>query len=157
MEQKKIQGLEWELQVKQTHHLLGQPNLHRAGSRWGGDKCIKEGSQNGLSRSFGVSPPSRLMGVLSFACWIKLSCNQVVTLIFHVKYLLQQDRTEEITHSADIFDFIFESYERKISWGLSTNLLPTLPSTLISEKSLNNNELLIQKVQHACGHVCWWK
>ena len=31
-----------------------------------------------------------------------LSCNQAVTLVHHFKFLLQQDRTEKITHSADI-------------------------------------------------------
>ena len=32
---------------EKTHPLLGQPNLYRAGSRKGGDKCIKGGSQHG--------------------------------------------------------------------------------------------------------------
>ena len=51
--------------------------------------------------SIGVGPPSRLEGVLSFACWIKLSCNWAVTLVCHFKFLLWWERTEEITHSLD--------------------------------------------------------
>ena len=31
---------------KKTHLLLGQPDLYRAGSRQGGDKCVKGGSQD---------------------------------------------------------------------------------------------------------------
>ena len=73
MEQKKIQGLEWELQVKQTYHLLGQPNLHRAGSRWGGDKRIKEGSQDRLGPLLWDPPTLCLLNKT-------LSCNWVVTL-----------------------------------------------------------------------------
>ena len=33
---------------EQTCPLHGQLNLHRAGSRQGGDKCIKGGSEEGL-------------------------------------------------------------------------------------------------------------
>ena len=51
---------------------------------------------------FGVGPPSCLQGVLFFACQIKLSCNQASTLISHFRFLLQWDRTEDITHSPDI-------------------------------------------------------
>ena len=46
----------WVLEVKQTHPLLGHSNLHRAGSRWGGDKCIKGGSQDRL-RPLGSACP----------------------------------------------------------------------------------------------------
>ena len=73
MEQKKSQGLEWELQMKQTRHLLGQPNLHRAGSRWGGDKCIKEGSQDWLGPLLWDPPTLCLLNKT-------LSCNWTVTL-----------------------------------------------------------------------------
>ena len=51
--------------------------------------------------SFGVDPPSRLKGVLSFACRIKLSCSWAVTLVRHFKFLLWWERIEEITHSPD--------------------------------------------------------
>ena len=34
---------------------------------------------------------------------IKLSCNQAVTLVSHFKFLLRWDRTEEITHSPNLF------------------------------------------------------
>ena len=74
MEQRKVRGPEWELQVKQTHPLLGQPSLHRAGS-WGrGEKCIKEGSQDGLRPLLGRSALMPKV-VFSFACQIKPSCN----------------------------------------------------------------------------------
>ena len=71
----------------------------------GGDKWIKGGSQDRL-RPFplgSVCPHPGIQGVLSFACQIKLSCNQAVTLTHCFKFLLQQDRTEEIIHSPDSF------------------------------------------------------
>ena len=48
-----------------------------------------------------VRPPSHVKDVFSFACQIKLSCNQAVTRVCHFKFLLQRDRTEEITLSLD--------------------------------------------------------
>ena len=69
--------------MKLTCPLRGQASLHRAGSRWGGGKHIKGGSQAGLSPLL----------------YKTLSCNQAVTLVHHFKSLLWQDRTKEITHS----------------------------------------------------------
>ena len=62
-----------------------------------------------------VGPPSHLENVFSFACQIKLICNQAVTLVHqiklsynsavtlvcHFKSLLQQNRTKEITQSSN--------------------------------------------------------
>ena len=102
MEQKKLHGPEWELQVKQTCPLLGQPNLQRAGSKGERDKSIKGESQDGLRPLlWGQSTPTP-QGVLFFGCQIKLSCNWAVTLGHCFKFLLWWDGTEEITHCLDI-------------------------------------------------------
>ena len=66
--------------MKQTGFLLGQPNLHRAGSRGGVDKHKKrkpkkkkkEEIKRDRHLSFGVSLPECLEGVLSFVCQRKL-------------------------------------------------------------------------------------
>ena len=50
---------------------------------------------------FWVGLLSHLEDVFSFACQIKLNYNQAVTLVHCLKFLLQWDRTEEITHSPD--------------------------------------------------------
>ena len=65
-----------------------------------GTKSIRRGRDNMDSVfSFGVGPPSHL----SILCVPNktLSCNQAVALILCFKSLLQQDWTEEITHSSD--------------------------------------------------------
>ena len=97
MEQKKIWGPEWEPQVKQTA-LLAIPIYIGQG---GGEKNIKKGAKIEPWLFLWVRPPSQLKDVFSFACQIKLSCNQAVTLVCHFKFLLQRDRTEEITLSLD--------------------------------------------------------
>ena len=118
----------------------------------GGDKTYKKRQpkkkKKEEAKTFPLGSPALTSWGCTFLCLRDktLSCNSAITLVHRCKSLQWWDRTEETTHSPDIS---FESYERKISWGLSTNLLPTLPSMLIWEKSLNNNELLIQK-------VCMW-
>ena len=54
--------------------------------------------------------PSCLKGVLSFVCQVKLSCNKEVTLVHHFKSLLWQDRTEEITHSPNMYHVFFSHF-----------------------------------------------
>ena len=74
IEQRKVRGLEWDPQVKQTA-LLARPIY--IGQAPGGREKTFEKSQNwasGLSSlhfSFKVSLPSCLEGVCSFACQIK--------------------------------------------------------------------------------------
>ena len=108
MEQKKIHRPEWELQVKLIHLLLGHPNLHRAGSRCGKDKCIKGGSQDRLKPLLWGRP-----ALMSWGCTIlclpnkTLSYNRAVTLVRHLKSLLRRDRSEEITHSPNNSKAIF--------------------------------------------------
>ena len=99
MEQKKIWGPDWESQVKQTAFWVSPVYIGQAQGEE--TKHIKRGAKI-ETLSFWVSLPSHLEGVLSFACQIKLSCNQAVTLVHHFKSLLWWDRTEEITHSPDI-------------------------------------------------------
>ena len=80
MEQRKVQGPEWELQVKQTYLLLGQPNLHRAGSSWGWGvagrrhTCKKKEARWIEASSFGSIRP-HAWGCIFLACQITPSCN----------------------------------------------------------------------------------
>ena len=104
MEQKKIQRWEWEPQEKQTA-LLASP-VYVGQAQGEEEKHIKRGAKIELLTSlhfFGVSPPSCLKDVFSFACQIKLSCN--TGLSHHFKFLLQWDKTEEITNSPDNSNF----------------------------------------------------
>ena len=57
MKQKKIHGLEWEFQVKETHPLLASPVCTGQARGRGGDKHIKGGSQDGL-RPFLLGQPA---------------------------------------------------------------------------------------------------
>ena len=66
MEQKKIQGLEWEPQVKQTA-LLASP-IHIGQAEEGrGQTYKKEEAKMDWGLSLGTGPPSCFEGVLSFA------------------------------------------------------------------------------------------
>jgi len=103
MERKKIWGLEWEPQVKQTA-LLASPvctGQARGQRRWGLGGGRRQIYKRRKSRRTEASPLG-LSCPHAFACWIKLSYNQAVTLVHHFKSLLWWDRTEEITHSPDI-------------------------------------------------------
>lgn len=54
-----------------------------------GDKTYKKGKPRRIEASpLGLAQFSRLKSVLSSACWIKLNCNQAVTLGHHFKSLL---------------------------------------------------------------------
>ena len=64
----------------------------------GGEKIDKSRSKTEPLSSLG-RPASPLKDVCSFACQIKLSCNQAVTLVCHFKFLVQWGRTEETAHS----------------------------------------------------------
>ena len=77
LEQRKVQGLEWGPQVKQTALLA---SLFYIGQAQGEEKKHKKRSQNwdrGLSsfRVFWVGMPSCLEDVFSFTFYIKRSCN----------------------------------------------------------------------------------
>ena len=100
MEQRKVPGLEWEPQVKQTA-LLASP-IYIGQAQGEEKKTYKKRSQNWAPLFFWVSLPSCLKDAFSFTCQIKLSCNKAVTLVRRFKSLLQWNRTEEIIHSPDI-------------------------------------------------------
>ena len=93
MEQCKIHRPKWEHQVKK-HSLICMGQVQGVGG--GETKVEKEEAKTDWGLSFGAGLPSGLEGVLSFACprW-------AITLVCHFKFLLQQDRTEETTHSPD--------------------------------------------------------
>ena len=128
MDQKKIWGLEWEPQVKQTA-LLASP-IYIGQAQWEETKHKKR-SQDWASL-FWVSPPSYLEDILSFACQIKLSCHLAVTLVCCFKSLLPWDRTKEITHSTSISGAatqfnLAETTSARPQWGGETehNRSPT--------------------------------
>ena len=77
IEQRKVQGLEWEPQVTQTVLLASPVYIGQAQSEE--KEHIKRGAKIGLwilfLCFFRVSPPSHLEDVFSFACQIKLTCN----------------------------------------------------------------------------------
>ena len=77
-EQRKVQGLEWGPQAKQTA-LLASP-IYAGQAQEEERKTYRKRGQNwagGFSSLwvFWVGPPSSLQDVFSFACQIKLSCN----------------------------------------------------------------------------------
>ena len=71
MEQKKIWGLEWEPQVKQTA-LLASPIYIEQAQEGEEANVWKEEAKTDWGLSFVVGLPSHLKGVLSFVCQIKL-------------------------------------------------------------------------------------
>ena len=103
-----------------TNSPPGYPILHTAGS---GEKKehIKRGAKLSPSLLLG-RPASHLKDVCSFAYQIKLSCNRAVTPVSHFTFLVQWDRTKEITHSPDI----------------STNIINcgTFPSSLVVKRTV---------------------
>ena len=77
IEQRMVQGLKWGPQVKQTAFLASTIYIGQA--HWGGDKCIKGGSLEGLrplfSSSFGSAHPHSLRAYYPLFFLKKLSCN----------------------------------------------------------------------------------
>ena len=142
MDQKKIWGLEWEPQVKQTA-LLASP-IYIGQAQWEETKHKKR-SQDWASL-FWVSPPSYLEDILSFACQIKLSCHLAVTLVCCFKSLLPWDRTKEITHSTSISGAatqfnLAETTSARPQWGGETehNRSPTWPKAHVVEAECKEN------------------
>ena len=74
MEEKKIWGPEWEPQVKQTA-LLASP-IYIGQAQEEEKKHIKRGAKIEPCLFFWVGPPSHIKDIFSFACQIKLSCDQ---------------------------------------------------------------------------------
>ena len=148
MQQKKIHGLEWELQVKQTAFLASPIYTEQAQEEE--TKHLKRGAKI-EPLSFWVSPPSYLEGVLSFDCQIKLSCNRAVTLVCHFKSLLQWDRTEEMTHSPDISETNLMSSEDQ-SCGQQAFIFPSqrmgrpLETSFRIQAPLFSNYEIVEKV-----------
>ena len=89
IEQRKVQGLEWEPQVKQTA-LLASP-IYIGQAQREEKKHVKRRAKIETALFFWVSLPSCLKDedAFSFACQIKLSCNRAVTLVHHFKFLLR--------------------------------------------------------------------
>ena len=85
--------------MKQTA-LLASP-IYVGQAQGEGKKHTKRGAKIEPWLFLWVGLPLHLKDVFSFACQITLSCNQAVTLVCHFKFLLQRDRTKEITHSLD--------------------------------------------------------
>ena len=113
IEQRKVWGPEWGPQVKQTA-LLASP-VYIGQSQQEEKKRINRGAKIELGVSllftyFGSTHPhaSCLENVFSFACQKRLSCNtEMLPWFVHCfKFLLRQDRTEEITHSPYNFNNI---------------------------------------------------
>ena len=111
MEQRKIHGLEWELQVKQTCPLLGQPNLHTL--KAGRKQMYKRRKPRWIEASpLGLAHPHALRVYLPLLVNKTLSSNWAVTLVRHFKFLLLRDRTEQITHFPNsVFSEITETLE----------------------------------------------
>ena len=76
IEQRKVQGREWEPSMKQTA-LLASP-IYREQAQKEEKKTYKKRSQNWATCLFWVGPPSCLED-FSFACQIKVSCNWAVS------------------------------------------------------------------------------
>ena len=88
-DQRKVWGLEWEPQVKQTAFLAGQFTEGRPRGRR--KQHIKRGAKMDPLSSlhiFWVGWPSDLEDVFSFACQIKLSCNRAATLVHGFSFIV---------------------------------------------------------------------
>ena len=108
IEERKLQGLEWEPQVKQTA-LLARP-IYLGQAQGEEKKHIKRGAKIGLGASlllvsFGLAHPHALrmyFPLLSKWNWtVTRSCNTGPS-VCPFKILLWWDRTEKITNSSDI-------------------------------------------------------
>ena len=97
IEQRKVRGLEWGPQVQQTA-LLASP-VYTGQSQEEETKYIKRGAKIEPLSSFGSPLTPWGCGFLCLPS--KTECIWTVILVCHFKFLLQQDRTEELTHSPD--------------------------------------------------------
>ena len=116
MEEKKLRGLEWEPQVKQTA-LLASP-IYIVQAQGEEKKHVKRGAK--------IEP--LLWGQPALTPWRctflylpnkTLSCNRILTLVHCFKPLLQWDRHEEITHSPNIW-----SRDSDLTWLKQPQLSP---------------------------------
>ena len=103
MEQGKIHRPEWEHQVKKTAQFAwGRIKGGGGWWWWWGDKHIKGGNQDELRALLWGRPTLRTWGcTFLYLPYTILSSRWAITLVCHFRFLLQQDRTEEITHSPD--------------------------------------------------------
>ena len=79
---------------------------------------------------FWVVPPSHLKGVFSFACQIKLSCNQAVTLVCHLNWAVT-----ELKHWSAASDFCCGETEPRKLYTPPTYLAPWLGFNLAETTS----------------------
>ena len=120
IEQRKVWGLEWGLQVKQTA-LLARP-VYTGQAQGEEKKHIKRGAKTEPGTLFSLHllgwPTLMPQGCIFLCLPIKLSCN--TACVHHLKFLLQWDRTEESINSPNIH----------MSWGVWFLFDATTPSNV---------------------------